>query len=56
MRAARGTLHPLIHAVQHPAANCYTTIPNHPGDMLDGTPRAILKLAGIEPEAFLQKK
>lgn len=34
----------------------YTTIPNHPGDMLEGTLRAILKRAGIDPELFLQKK
>jgi integrase len=33
-----------------------TTIPNHPGDMPEGTLRAILKQAGIEPEVFLQKK
>jgi hypothetical protein len=40
----------------HPATNRYTTIPNHPGDMPEGTLRAIFKQAGIEPEAFLQKK
>jgi predicted RNA binding protein YcfA (HicA-like mRNA interferase family) len=39
----------------HPATDRYTTIPNHPGDMPEGTLRAILKQAGIEPEAFLQK-
>jgi len=33
--------------------NHYTTIPNHPGDMPEGTLRAILKQAGIEPDAFL---
>ena len=38
------------------AANRYTTIPNHPGDMPEGTLRAILKQSGIEPETFLQKK
>jgi len=32
----------------------YTTIPNHPGDMPEGTLRAILKQAGIDPEAFLK--
>lgn len=36
-------------------ANRYTTIPNHPGDMPEGTLRAILKQAGIEPEEFLKK-
>jgi predicted RNA binding protein YcfA (HicA-like mRNA interferase family) len=34
----------------------YTTIPNHPGDMPEGTLRAILKQAGILPEDFLKKK
>jgi predicted RNA binding protein YcfA (HicA-like mRNA interferase family) len=34
----------------------YTTIPNHPGDMPEGTLRAILKQSGIEPEAFLRGK
>ncbi len=33
----------------------YTTIPNHPGDMPEGTLRAILKQAGVEPEEFLKK-
>jgi len=33
----------------------YTTIPNHPGDMPDGTLRAILKQAGIAPDEFLKK-
>ena len=32
------------------------TIPNRPGDMPEGTLRAILKQAGIETEAFLRKK
>jgi len=39
----------------NPASNRYTTIPNHPGDMPEGTLRAILRQAGIEPEEFLQK-
>ena len=34
----------------------YTTIPNHPGDMPEGTLRAILKQAGISPDDFLEKK
>lgn len=38
------------------ATHRYTTIPNHPGDMPEGTLRAILKQAGIEPEAFLRGK
>jgi predicted RNA binding protein YcfA (HicA-like mRNA interferase family) len=33
--------------------NRYTTIPNHPGDMPEGTLRAILKQAGIDPDDFL---
>ena len=40
----------------NPAADRYTTIPNHPGDMPEGTLRAILKQACIEPEAFLTRK
>lgn len=40
----------------NPALNRYTTIPNHPGDMPEGTLRAILKQAGVEPEIFLQKR
>lgn len=34
----------------------YTTIPNHPGDIPEGTLRAILKEAGIAPDDFLKKK
>lgn len=34
----------------------FTTIPNHPGDVPEGTLRAILKQAGIEPDDFLKKK
>jgi len=33
----------------------YTTVPNHPGDMPEGTLRAILRQAGIEPEDFLSR-
>ena len=32
----------------------YTTLPNHPGDMPEGTLRAILKQADIEPDVFLK--
>jgi predicted RNA binding protein YcfA (HicA-like mRNA interferase family) len=39
----------------NPDTNRYTTIPNHPGDMPEGTLRAILKQADIEPEVFLKK-
>ena len=31
----------------------YTTIPNHPGDMPEGTLRAILKQADIDTKEFL---
>lgn len=33
--------------------NRYTTIPNHPGDLPEGTLRAILRQAGIKVEDFL---
>lgn len=34
--------------------NLYTTIPNHPGDMPEGTLRAILRQPEIDPDAFLR--
>ena len=37
----------------NPLTNRYTTIPNHPGDMLEGTLRAILSQAGITSSEFL---
>jgi predicted RNA binding protein YcfA (HicA-like mRNA interferase family) len=40
----------------NPTTNRYTTIPNHPGDMPEGTLRAIIKQAGIEVDDFLHKK
>lgn len=39
----------------NPATHLYTTLPNHPGDMPEGTLRAILKQAGVDVETFLQK-
>lgn len=43
------------HEIWHNAATGrYTTIPNHPGDMPEGTLRAILKQAGISPNDFLR--
>jgi predicted RNA binding protein YcfA (HicA-like mRNA interferase family) len=33
----------------------YTTIPNHSADLPEGTLRAILKEAGIDPNEFLKK-
>lgn len=38
----------------NPTSHRYTTIPNHPGDVPEGTLRAILKQAGIDPEDFLR--
>jgi predicted RNA binding protein YcfA (HicA-like mRNA interferase family) len=38
----------------NPVTNRYTTVPNHRGDMPEGTLRAILKQAGIDPDDFLQ--
>jgi len=35
--------------------NRFTTIPNHTGDMPEGTLRAILKQAGINPDEFSYK-
>jgi predicted RNA binding protein YcfA (HicA-like mRNA interferase family) len=36
--------------------NRYTTVPHHPGDMPEGTLRAILKQAGISPDLFIEEK
>lgn len=38
------------------ATDRYTTIPNHPGDLPEGTLRAVLRQAGISPDEFLQAK
>lgn len=40
----------------NPSTDRFTTIPNHPGDMPEGTLRAILKQAGITPDEFLKSK
>jgi predicted RNA binding protein YcfA (HicA-like mRNA interferase family) len=40
----------------NPTSSRYTTIPNHPGDMPEGTLRAILAQAGITPTEFLATK
>jgi predicted RNA binding protein YcfA (HicA-like mRNA interferase family) len=37
----------------NPTTKRYTTIPNHSGDMPEGTLRAILKQAGIDLDDFL---
>jgi predicted RNA binding protein YcfA (HicA-like mRNA interferase family) len=39
----------------NPITRARTTIPNHPGDIPEGTLRAILKQAGISSEEFLNK-
>ncbi|MHB8763334.1 MAG: type II toxin-antitoxin system HicA family toxin [Deferrisomatales bacterium] len=39
----------------NPTTHRYTTVPNHPGDMPEGTLRAILKQAGVSPETFLDR-
>jgi predicted RNA binding protein YcfA (HicA-like mRNA interferase family) len=40
----------------NPSTKRYTTIPNHSGDMPEGTLRAILRQAGIEFNEFLKSK
>lgn len=40
----------------NPDSGRFTTIPNHTGDMPEGTLRAILKQADIEPDEFLSDK
>jgi len=39
----------------NPQTNKFTTIPNHTGDMPEGTLRAILKQADISPDVFLKQ-
>jgi predicted RNA binding protein YcfA (HicA-like mRNA interferase family) len=34
--------------------NLYTTVPNHPADMPEGTLRAILRQAGVDVNDFLR--
>lgn len=38
----------------NPNTKLYTTIPNHPGDLPEGTLRAILKQANVSIDEFLQ--
>jgi HicA toxin of bacterial toxin-antitoxin, len=46
---------PAAHQIWFNAArNRYTTVPNHTGDMPEGTLRAILRQAGMEPGEFLE--
>jgi len=39
----------------NPQTNRFTTIPNHTGDMPEGTLKAILKQAGINTDVFFNK-
>ena len=39
----------------HPVSRRYTTVPNHSGDVPEGTLRAILRQAGIDPEEFIER-
>lgn len=39
----------------NPDTDRYTTVPNHPGDLPEGTLRAILRQAGIEVDDFLNQ-
>ena len=38
-----------------PKTGRYTAVPNHSGNMPEGTLRAILKESGITPDEFLSK-
>jgi predicted RNA binding protein YcfA (HicA-like mRNA interferase family) len=43
------------HEIWHnPETGRYTTIPNHPGDMPEGTLKAILNQAGVAVDDFLR--
>jgi predicted RNA binding protein YcfA (HicA-like mRNA interferase family) len=45
------------HEIWHnPNTNRFTTIPNHSGDMPEGTLKAILNQSGIEVDIFLKAK
>ena len=33
-------------------SDCYTTVPNHPGDLPEGTLRAIIRQGGLEMMSF----
>jgi predicted RNA binding protein YcfA (HicA-like mRNA interferase family) len=40
----------------NPTTGRYTTVPNHSGDIPEGTLRAILRQAAITPEDFLRDR
>jgi predicted RNA binding protein YcfA (HicA-like mRNA interferase family) len=39
---------------RNPKTRSRTTIPNHPGELPEGTLRAILRGAGVSPDDFLE--
>jgi len=39
----------------NPLSDMYTTIPNHSGDIPEGTLRAILRQADIDVDSFIKK-
>lgn len=39
---------------RHPKTRSRTTVPNHPGDLPEGTVRAIVKQAGLSVDEFLE--
>jgi predicted RNA binding protein YcfA (HicA-like mRNA interferase family) len=39
---------------RNPQTRARVTVPNHPGDLPEGTVRAILRQAGLSVEEFLQ--
>jgi len=48
-RGARGS-----HEIwRNPETKARTTVPNHPGDLPEGTVRAIVKQAGVSTDEFL---
>jgi len=46
----------LSNSFNYPQTNRFTTIPNHTGDMPEGTLRAILKQAGVNIDVFLNQR
>jgi len=39
---------------RHPATGARTTVPRHPGDLPEGTVRAIIKQAGLTVDEFME--
>lgn len=39
---------------RNPSTRTRTTIPNHPGDLPEGTVRAIIRQAGVSVDEFLE--